>query len=65
MKKMICVTNKNVADELAEMGFRHMTQNVNGCDVYTFVESEKLLDALSDKRRFSKEHWYMDKRLRF
>ena len=65
MKKMICVTSKNVADELAELGFRHMTRNVNGSDVYTFVESDRLIEVLSDRRKFSKENWYMDKRLRF
>lgn len=65
MRRMICVTNKNVADELAGHGYRYMTQNQGDKAVFTFVESEDLYELLSDKKKFSKKHWYVDKRLRF
>ena len=54
-----------MAEELAAKGFRFMKQHQNGCEVYTFVECEELLEVLDDKRKYSKENWYADKRLRF
>ena len=65
MKKLICVTNREVAGELAGMGFRYMIQHAAGKEVFAFVESQRLFDVLSDSRKFSKKHWYIDKRLRF
>ena len=65
MKRMICVTNKGVAEKLSDMGFRYMKQYLNDTEIYTFIESEDLYQLLSDKRQFSKKHWYVDKRLRF
>ena len=60
MKRMICVTNQNMADELAARGFRYMKQYKNDSEVFTFVESEELFELLDDKRTFSKKHWYID-----
>ena len=65
MKRMICVTNKDVAEKLSDMGFRYMKQYLNDTEIYTFIESEDLYQLLNDKRQFSKKHWYVDKRLRF
>ena len=65
MKRMICVRNQSMAEELADRGFRFMKQHQNGCEVFTFVESEELLEVLDDKRKYSKENWYADRRLRF
>ena len=62
---MICVTNKNVAEELAGRGYRYMTQSRGDSTVFTFLESEDLFELLSDAKQFSKKHWYVDKRLRF
>lgn len=65
MKKLICVTNKEMANKLAELGYHFMVQHLNGRDIYTFIESENLFDLLGDKKQFNKNHWYIDKRLRF
>ena len=65
MKRMICVTNQNVAEELVSLGFRYMKQHQNDTVIYTFIESEDLFELINDKRKFSKKHWYIDKRLRF
>ena len=65
MKRMICVTNQGMAEELAARGFRFMKQHQNGCEVYTFVECEELFELINDKRKFCKKNWYVDSRLRF
>ena len=66
MKKLICVTNKEMAEKLAVMGYRYMTQQLGTGEVYTFIENENLYELLNDdKKQFNKKHWYIDKRLRF
>ena len=65
MRRMICVTNKTVAEKLAESGYRYMTQSRGDATVFTFLENEDLFELLSDRKQFDKKHWYVDKRLRF
>ena len=65
MKNLICVTNKEMADKLAEMGYRYMIQQLSEDNIYTFVENERLFELLKDRQQFNKKFWYIDKRLRF
>ena len=65
LKRLICVTNKEMADKLVASGHRSMTQHINDRTVFTFLENESLFELVNDKKLFSKKHWYIDKRLRF
>ena len=66
MRRMICVTNKNVAEDLADQGFRYMLQYLNSDqEVYTFVETDELVKLLSDKRKYSKKDWFRNNKMMF
>ena len=66
MKKIITVFKKDVAEQIVdELGTSYMIQELNGQEAYSFVESDRLIKLLSDKRKFSKKDWFTDNKLRF
>ena len=59
MKRMINVTDENMALELKECGFNYMESYLNSDEkVFVFQESKELYKLLNDKKRFSKRHWH-------
>jgi len=66
MKRMVCVINKDVADELDDLGFRYMVQQLHdNQEVYTFIETDKLHKELNNKKKYSKRDWYYSNKMMF
>lgn len=66
MRKMICVVSEEVANDLADQGFRYMEQYINNDQkVYMFRESDKLHKILSDKRKYTRKDWFYNDKLLF
>ena len=66
VKKIICVTRKEIADQIAEeLSCKYMIQNLGETEVYSFIETDKLYKILSNKSKYSRKEWYYDNRLRF
>ena len=66
MKKIICITRKETADEIAEeISCKYMIQNLGNTEVYSFIETDKLHKILNDKSKYSRKEWYYDNRLKF
>lgn len=65
MKRFINVINKNMRDELSDLGFRYTTQIIDDREVYVFIESDKLYKILNNKCKFSKKDYYHSNIMKF
>ena len=64
MKKVICVTRKEIAEQISnDCGCKYMIKDLGDTKVYSFLETDKIHKYL--KSNFSKKEWYYDDKMYF
>lgn len=62
-KNLIKVFNSNQAEELRELGYEYMLENIGDVKAYVFCVSEELLSYLHNN--FEKKDFLLENTLRF
>jgi len=60
---LIKVLNPNIANTLADLGFKYTTETQGEKPLYVFIKSDDLMDKLQSS--FSKKDFFIDKTMNF
>ncbi|POO87880.1 hypothetical protein [Clostridium sp. 3-3] len=62
-ENLIKVFNQAKADELSKLGFKYVSEIVNGKTVYSFFVSEEIMNYVNSK--FNKKDFFLSNKLTF